>query len=70
MQIEIADNATEQALAAGFATLELYVARLLEQDAERIAIQQGIDDWKAGRVQTLDEVSAELRAEFGFAPRK
>lgn len=70
MQIEIENDAVEQALAAGFATPELYVTSLLERDAERIAIQRGVNDWKAGRFQTLEEVDRELRAEFGFQPRK
>ncbi len=70
MQIEIGDEIQNQALEAGFANPELYVAQLLERDAERIAIQRGIDDWRAGRVQSLDDVDRELRAELGLAPRK
>jgi predicted transcriptional regulator len=58
-----------QAIAAGFATVEDYVLSLLDRDAERVAIQQGIDDMNAGRMQPFEEVDAEIRTEFGFPPR-
>lgn len=72
MQIEIPDSPDfqSQAISAGFASVEDYVLTLLNRDAERVAIQQGIDDMKAGRVQPFDEFDAELREEFGFAPRQ
>ena len=50
-----------QATAAGFASVEDYVRVLLERDAERVAIQQGIDDMSAGRVRPLEEFDAEFR---------
>jgi hypothetical protein len=37
------------------------VDALLERDAERVAIQQGIDDMHAGRVRPLEEFDAEFR---------
>ena len=58
-----------QAVAAGFSTLEDYLVTLLDRDAERVPIQRGIDDMRAGRVRSFDESDAELRNEFGFAPR-
>jgi predicted transcriptional regulator len=58
-----------QANAAGFATVEDYVMTLLDRDAERVAIQEGIDDMNAGRMQPWEEVDAEIRREFGFPPR-
>lgn len=58
-----------QAIAAGFATVEDYVRTLLDRDAERVAIREGINDMHAGRMQPFDEVDAEIRREFGFAPR-
>jgi predicted transcriptional regulator len=58
-----------QAIAAGFATVEDYVRTLLDRDAERVAIQEGIDDMNAGRMQPWEEVDAEIRREFGFPPR-
>lgn len=58
-----------QAIAAGFAAVEDYVRALLDRDAERLAIQEGIDDLNAGRMQPFEEVDAEIRREFGFAPR-
>lgn len=72
MQIEIPDSPDfqSQAISAGFASIEDYVLTLLNRDAERVAIQQGIDDMKAGRVQPFEEFDTELRAEFGFAPRQ
>ncbi len=71
MQIEISDPKAveEQALAAGFATVSDYVITLLDRDAERMAIQRGLNDWKAGHVRPFAEFDAELRAELGFEPR-
>jgi hypothetical protein len=59
-----------QAIAAGFSTVEDYVVALLGRDAERVAIQEGIDAMRAGDVRPFDEFDAELRREFGFAPRR
>ena len=72
MQITLPDdvNLQNQAIAAGFATVEGYLVELVARDAERVAIQKGIDDYKAGRVQPFAEFDAELRAEFGFDSRK
>jgi predicted transcriptional regulator len=58
-----------QAIAAGFASVEDYVRTLLDRDAERVAIQEGIDDMNAGRMQPWEEVDAEIRREFGVPPR-
>jgi hypothetical protein len=52
----------DQALAAGFASVELYVQNLLDRDAERIAIQEGLEDLKGGRVRHFDEFDREFRA--------
>ncbi len=38
-----------------------------ERDAVNTAIQEGLDDVKAGRCQPADEVMRELRDEFGFS---
>jgi hypothetical protein len=59
-----------QAVAAGFSTVQDYVMTLLDRDAERAAIQEGIDAMRRGDVQPLDEFDAELRREFGFRPRR
>lgn len=69
MKVEISDDVQAQAVAAGFATIEDYVTDLVERDAERVAIQRGIDDWRAGGVQSFDDFDRELRKEFGFVPR-
>ena len=37
-----------------------------ERDAERRAIQEGIDAWRAGDTQDLDEFDAEFRAKNGI----
>jgi hypothetical protein len=70
MQIELPDDVDYQALATaeGFASVEDYVVRLLEREAERRAIQEGIDAMNAGRMRPWAEVDAEIRREFGFAP--
>lgn len=69
MQIELPNDRDFLALAnaAGFARVEDYVVTLLDREAERRAIQEGIDDMNAGRMRPLAEFDAELRREFGFA---
>lgn len=58
-----------QAIAAGFASIEDYVRSLLDRDAERVAIQEGIDAMNAGRMRPWEEVDADIRRHFGFPPR-
>jgi hypothetical protein len=58
-----------QAAAAGFSTVEDYLLSLIDRDAERVAIQEGIDAMRAGDMRPLEEFDAELRRKFGFAPR-
>ena len=45
------------------------VAALERERGEIAAIQKGLDDVAAGRVRPLEEVDAEIREQFGFAPR-
>lgn len=58
-----------QAVAAGFATVELYIQNLLERDADRLAIQKGIDALEAGQHRPFDEFDSEFRQKNGMAPR-
>lgn len=60
-------NLQNQALAAGFANVEHYVRSLVERDAERLAIQEGLDALVAGRVRDFDEFDREFRARNGIA---
>jgi len=43
--------------------------RALQEQEDLAAIQRGLDDREHGREQPLDEVDAEIRAEFGFPAR-
>jgi len=63
MQITLPDDLDlqSQAIAAGFATVEDYVHVLLNRDAERVAIQQGIDAMRSGKVRPFEEFAAEFR---------
>jgi predicted transcriptional regulator len=36
------------------------------QEGELQAIREGIDDWRAGRIQDFDEFDAEFRAQNGI----
>ena len=47
--------------------LSLLADPISTEDAE--AIKEGIADYEAGNVQSVDEVDAELRQQFGFSPR-
>ena len=51
----------DQAVAAGYASVELYVQDLLDRDAERLAIQEGIDALEAGQVSDFDEFDLAFR---------
>ncbi|WP_437186718.1 hypothetical protein SH668x_000068 [Planctomicrobium sp. SH668] len=69
IELQTDRDVKSQAIAAGFATVEDYLMTLLDRDAERIAIQAGLDDIAAGRMHPWEEVNAEIRREFGFDPR-
>lgn len=58
-----------QAVAAGFATVELYIQNLLERDADRLAIQKGIDSLESGKHRPFEEFDREFREKNGMAPR-
>lgn len=70
MQITLPDNSQiqDQAIAAGFVSVEQYVIALLRRDADRVAILQGINDSKAGRLRSAEEVETNIRGEFGISP--
>lgn len=59
-----------QAIAAGFATVELYIQNLLDKDADRLAIQKGIDAFKAGQHRSFDEFDREFREKNGLTPHE
>lgn len=69
MQIEIPDDIQSQAVAAGFASVEAYVAMLLDRDAERVAIREGIQAMEEGRVRPFDEFDRDFRQRNGLVPR-
>lgn len=62
-------TAQSQAVAAGFATVELYVQDLIDRDAERLAILEGVDDYRAGRFRPFEEFDREFRQRNGLSPR-
>ena len=66
MQITLPDNVNlqNQANAAGFVCVEDYVIDLLNRDAERVAIQKGLDDIKAGRLVSFEKVKESIRRQF------
>lgn len=50
-----------QANAAGYATTEQYLIALVEQDAERLAIQEGLDAIQNGEVRSAEDAFARIR---------
>jgi predicted transcriptional regulator len=74
MQIELPQDIAERVqrrAAAGCGTTEADVIRqaldsLDWRDQERQAIQEGIDAWRAGDTQELDDFDAEFRAKNGI----
>ena len=71
MELNRFNDATvqSQAVAAGFATVELYIQSLLERDADRLAIQIGINALEAGQHRSIDEFDREFREKNGLSPR-
>lgn len=71
MQIDVFSDPTVQgqAAAAGFADVALYIQTLLDRDAERLAIQEGLDAMREGRHRPFSEFDREFRAENGLPPR-
>lgn len=72
MQITLPDSPRlrDQARAAGYLSVEQYVMDLLDRDADRVAIMQGLADLKAGRCRPAVEVEADLRQELGLPSRQ
>jgi hypothetical protein len=70
MQIDLPQDIIDRVqlrAAAGQGVSEVDVIRraldsLDWQDQERVAVQEGIDAWRAGDMQELDEFAAEFRA--------
>ncbi len=72
MQITLPDHPRfrDQANAAGFLSVEQYVIDLLDRDADRVAILQGLADLKSGRSRPAEVVESDLRHELGLSPRR
>ena len=62
-------NLQSQAVAAGFATVELYIQNLIERDADRLAIQKGIDAVDADQHRPFDEFDRAFREKNGLPSR-
>ena len=69
MQIELPDEVQHQAVAAGFASVEDYVTTLLDRDAERVAIQQGLQAMESGKVRDFDEFDRDFRVRNRLSER-
>ena len=71
MELNQFNDATvqSQAVAAGFATVELYIQNLLERDADRLAIQKGINALEAGQPRSFDDFDREFREKNGLSTR-
>ena len=70
MQINLPDttDVQTQAIAAGFANVDEYVFSLIERDKERVAIQEGLDAMRHGRLRPFDDFDAEFRNQRGIRP--
>lgn len=67
---DIIERVQKRAAAGNGATEAEVIRQALDsldwQDQERQAIQEGIDAWRAGDVQNLDEFDAEFRTTNGI----
>lgn len=61
MQVTLPEDTQNQSLAAGFSSVEQYVYNLVQQDKERLAIEQGIESMKHGRLRPFDDFDLEFR---------
>ena len=59
-----------QAAAAGFASVEQYIQNLLDRDADRLAIQNGLDALEAKNSRSFEKFDQEFRAKNGLASRE
>ncbi|WP_425396690.1 hypothetical protein [Aeoliella sp.] len=57
----------QQATAAGYASVETYLQILVERDRERLAIAEGVEAMRSGRVRPFEEFDREFR---GCYPNK
>ena len=64
-----ADGVREQAAAAGYASVEHYIQELLDRDAERLAILEGMAERRAGKGRPFEAFDQEFRARHGLPPR-
>lgn len=71
MQIQLGDEVElrGRAAAAGFASVADYIQMLVDRDADRVAILEGIAAAKAGRVRPFEDFDREFRAEHGISER-
>jgi hypothetical protein len=67
MLIQLPDGVQSQAIAAGFANVDEYITALLDRDAERVAIREGLEALRQGRVRPFEEFDAEFRRRNGLA---
>lgn len=65
MQVTLPDEVEAHAVAAGFRSAEDYVLSLVEKDAERLAIEEGLAAVRRGEVRDWEDVKQDLRAKFG-----
>jgi hypothetical protein len=68
MQIELPDDCDlrDRAATAGFASVADYVQMLIDRDADRVAILEGIAAVKAGNVRPFEEFDREFRAQHAI----
>ncbi len=67
MEIILPDDAEQQLVAAGYASVEQYIHSLVRRDRERLAIEEGIAAMKEGKVQDFDHFDREFRQRHGLA---
>ncbi len=68
MQVDLPDDCDlrTRAASAGFASVADYIQMLIDRDADRVAILEGIAAVNAGRVRPFEEFDEEFRAEHGI----
>lgn len=68
IELNLDDDAKEQSIEAGFASVQEYLYSLLQRDRNRLRILKGLQDADAGNVRSFEEFDREFRSKHGIDP--
>lgn len=66
IELKLDDDAKQQSIEAGFASVQEYLYNLLQRDRNRLGILKGLQDVEAGNVRSFEEFDREFRSKHGI----